>query len=130
MNDEAQAPIHKQDHTHEFYGINENSGPSNSNIRNTLRKSRSPIPVNSSRWNDGATQRHKSTGQRMTPRKTESNMLPLLRPETAKMTPFRWHKRMGEARCIWETIMQHSWLLIPYTAVLVSIILVLTIRGE
>lgn len=41
--------------------------------------------------------------------------------------PFRWHKRMGEPTCLIEWLLQNSWLLVPYIALVVTLILVFQI---
>lgn len=54
-------------------------------------------------------------------------MVPLRRP--GKNAPLRWHKKLGEPTCIIEVLLQHTWLLVPYTAIIVTLILAVQLTG-
>lgn len=41
----------------------------------------------------------------------------------------RWKKKMGNARNCKEKVFQHGWLLIPYSAIIATITLVLMLKG-
>jgi hypothetical protein len=41
--------------------------------------------------------------------------------------PLRWRKSMGEAECLVEWLLQNTWLLVPYTAVVSTVVLVLLV---
>lgn len=56
-------------------------------------------------------------------------MVPLKRPPERKGEPLRWHKKFGPPTCLLELILQHTWLLVPYTAIVVTIMLFLMVKG-
>ena len=45
-------------------------------------------------------------------------------------SPFRWHKEMGEPRSLCEWLVQNGWLLLPYNSLIVTIVLILLLRGQ
>jgi hypothetical protein len=56
-------------------------------------------------------------------------MMPIRLPPENKGEPLRWHKSQGEPRCVIEVVMQNSWLLIPYIAIVCTAVLVLLAKG-
>jgi hypothetical protein len=55
--------------------------------------------------------------------------MPIRLPPENKGEPLRWHKSQGEPRCVIEVVMQNSWLLIPYIAIVCTAVLVLLAKG-
>lgn len=43
--------------------------------------------------------------------------------------PLRWKSTHGDPTCIVEYILQHSWLLVPYIAAVVTLILAVQLTG-
>lgn len=96
----------------------------NGNLRDDSRQDRQTFTTNSGGWHDGLGHYLKETerfgGGLII-------VLPLRRPD--KTAKFLWKKRMGEPTCMVEWIVQHSWLLTPYIAVIVTIMFIVQMLG-
>lgn len=56
-------------------------------------------------------------------------VVPLTRPPHMRNQPLRWRRKHGPPVCLLEHILQHTWLIVPYIAVVVTIMLVLMVKG-
>jgi hypothetical protein len=56
-------------------------------------------------------------------------VVPITRPQELRGQPLRWRKIHGQPTCLIEQILQHTWLLVPYIALVVTLMLILQLKG-
>lgn len=98
-------------------------------LRNGGRKDRSAFSSDSRGRDDGTRLDSQGAKRRRQEREGVTDIVPLRRPPERQGEPLRWHRKFGPPTCILELILQHTWLLVPYIALVVTLILVLQIRG-
>ena len=90
-------------------------------LRNGSRESGSSIVVDLGRRNDGARQHFEGS------RREEGVGAVQVRKQ--HLGPLRWNRKVGEPTCLLEWIVQHTWLLVPYIALVVTLLLVTQMVG-
>lgn len=107
--------------------------PGNRHLRDVSRESGSSFVAGSSSRHDGPGLNPQSTER--TQRKWKRGWegvtgVPLRKPVELRHERTRWRKRFGRPTCLLEVILQRTWLLVPYIAIVVTFMLILMVKGK